>query len=73
MTPDSYRVAERNMGLSPPLLHQWFLYPYGEARTTGGVESLPELSPLLPAPCSPASFSTDRQTPTPRTFKPVAY
>ncbi len=38
------------MGLSPPLLHQWFLYPYGEARTTGGVEYLPELSPLLPAP-----------------------
>ncbi|MEA5602054.1 TonB-dependent receptor [Nostoc sp. UHCC 0252] len=50
MTPDSCRGEERNMGLSPPLL---------TSGSRSGVDSTPpELSPLLPAPCSPASFSS---------------
>ena len=49
MTPIESRGAERNMGLSPPLLLS--------GSRSGGVESLSVPSPLLPAPCSLASFS----------------
>ncbi len=54
MTPDSCRGAERNMGLNPPLLTS------GSRKC--GDSTPPEPSPLLPAPCSPASFSTHQTT-----------
>ncbi|MEH1924311.1 hypothetical protein [Nostoc sp.] len=56
MTPDSCGGAERNMGLTSPLLLSGSR-TLREASATVGVESPSELSPLLPAPCSLASFS----------------
>ncbi|MEH1916633.1 hypothetical protein [Nostoc sp.] len=56
MTPDSCGGAERNMGLTHPLLLSGSR-TLREASATVGVESPSELSPLLPAPCSLASFS----------------
>ncbi|MEH2361185.1 hybrid sensor histidine kinase/response regulator [Nostoc sp.] len=56
MTPSSRHRAERNMDLSPPLLLSGSRKDR-QANVTGEVES-PSISPLLPAPCSPASFST---------------
>ncbi len=43
----SSREAERNMGTSPALLGRSYW---------DGVKAPAQFSPLLPAPCSPASF-----------------
>jgi hypothetical protein len=51
MTPSPCGGAERNMGLSPPLL-------LSGSRTGMGRIPLSVPSPLLPAPCSLASCSS---------------